>query len=885
VKKITLNRSELSLKLTTIIVAAMIVISSVAIIKVGIKVRTEFKSEHESIYQSYQTRLCEVETNYSQAIPWVHFDSTDPGTPAEAQVTVSDTTGITVVADFHGFWRSNYTNGTSAYDEVNMPGTSSNHEPGEPMIPILTEFVEIPHDIDVSIEVLATSNDTTSGYNIRPVSPLYFPVPVAEDSHPNATYASLMQSDFEGSVYNDDTFFPGVRATHRGGVGTSPMIIRDHRMVQLSFCPVQYNPVTGDVIVFSQVVVRIDYSEPAQIEPVRESLRSDVFERILQNSLIHYDPCHFKHFPLEGFSTSINRESPPPLSMPNATFPQFHLSSTPEDYVQGAEYLIITTDSFRSQAQRLADWKERKGTPSAVVTIGDDISSEEKIANVKGLIEFAYNHWYPAPTYVLLFGDVEQIPTNYDFPHTGGNANGPYFPEGGDFASDLGYFTVQGNSFFPDLIYSRISVDTQEQAEIVVNRTLMYEQSPTTEDVFYTNLLTAGYFEDKNERDGTEDNAKRFLYHLENIRQYLMNQYSVHFNYSGAVDKMAPEYFSYPLKYGTKSNVVSDYLSDYEWLLSYDRPEFRDKANAAIISNINEGRFLVLYNGHGGSKNMIYQWELPMSDDNRDYTEGWHTPCFNTSYFSYLNNGNKTPLILSMACNTGWFDGETDQESCILTESSGQTIDGNAYAMYDEECFAESFLRLEGGGAIAVIAPSRPVPSLICGKLLDGIIQNFWPGYLNSENQPIYEIGGAFFAGELYTADAYIDVLSRRNQARMMYEGFHLFGDPETQLWTEFPSEFIVSRPESIGTRNPQRFVVTVNSSTTGGPVSNAKVCIQQDPYVYQVGYTDCNGQVIFEVDPRDRTWYLNLTVTKHNYKPHLDEIDVLKSGDATVQY
>ena len=73
---------------------------------------------------------------------------------------------------------------------------------------------------------------------------------------------------------------------------------------------------------------------------------------------------------------------------------------------------------------------------------------------------------------------------------------------------------------------------------------------------------------------------------------------------------------------------------------------------------------------------------------------------------------------------------------------------------------------------------------------------------------------------------------------------------------------------------------MTVKNSTSGLPVYLARVCLQQESEegngVYQVGYTDVDGQVIFNVDPLTTPSYLNVTVTRHNFRPHIGKIDVL---------
>ncbi|MHA2359775.1 MAG: C25 family cysteine peptidase, partial [Candidatus Thorarchaeota archaeon] len=537
-KKVSLNRKGLFLKFTAATVAAMIVISTVAMIQVMVNAGPENEIEPIFFPPVYQTRPCEVSYVLSQAGLWVSFDSpaSTPGTPAKAHVTVSDTSGITIVADFHGFWRSNHLDNTIVYDDLQMPGASSMKVPGIPILPSLFEYVEIPRDVDVSIKVLASSSDTLSGYNIGPAPVQDIPFAVGQSHLIDSTI--LIEPTFFNPLYSNNAFFPGDTTSTEGEQSSSSLIMRGHRLLGLNFYPVQYNPFTSELKVYSQIVVRVKYSVPAQIQPVAEHLRSDVFEGILRDSLLNYDPIHSPYFP-PGQPREYSRVPAPPPAIPSPTIPQFLESSDTTDQPEGAEYLIITTNTFKSQADRLAEWKEQKGIPSAVWTIPKGTSQED----VKSVIAYTYNNWDPAPTYVLLMGDVEDIPTNYDA-EAGLLSQTPperlfqdVSAEHGSIASDLGYFNIQGNGYLPDMIYSRISVDTEMQAEIIVNKTLQYEQSPPAVPSFYNSILSAGYFQDRDPIDGEEDEGYPFLSALERIRHYLndsMHGYNVHINYSCA---------------------------------------------------------------------------------------------------------------------------------------------------------------------------------------------------------------------------------------------------------------------------------------------------------------------------------------------------------------
>ncbi|NHI87987.1 MAG: hypothetical protein EAX87_00610 [Candidatus Thorarchaeota archaeon] len=868
-KKVRTNQRRPSLKFMAAIIVSMLAVSTIAMIRVTTDIGSGKELEPIPVDQVYASHPCEISSVLAQEGVWVSPDSSLAGTPSQAHTTVSDTSGTTIVADFHGFYRNNTfsINGT-LYDNLEMPGAFSMNEPGRPMLPRLSEFVEIPFDVDVSVQVLASSYVTDTGYNVRPAPLPNVPVELSVPDSYNLSLFYPAPTIFD-PVYSRNAFFPGNGTSVSGETTATSIVIRGHRLLELNFYPVQFNPVTGNALMFSQLVIKLKYSKPAQIQPVRSSLRSDIFEQIIRDSILYYDPIHIQHSETLGepFLYSITPPSPP--SSPNSTVHMFSQSQLIPEDVSG-EYLIITTDLLKPQALKLAAWKQQKGVRSAVYSFSEPPTTTD----VRAVIEFAYNNAIPAPTYVLLFGDVEIIPTNYDMNHRA--KFGPGFPpplfqpntDGfGTIASDLGYFNIEGHRYFPDMIYSRISVDTPEQAEIVVNKTLQYEQSPPFQPEFYSNMLSTGYFNDMKPRNGIEDREYPFVYYLEKIREFLESDYAYKVNYTYTRSDA-----QIPVKFYTRfdptdpdSNLLSNSpLADYYWPEEEVNPILAAPVIERLQSVFNQGSFFALYYGHGSSTNMVYNFDA----NPREGIEGWVTPYFDTSCVRDLVNGNKTPLIVSMGCNTGWFDGETDQ---TYMDISG--LVPNPFSSVASECFAENITRMKDGGAIAVIAASRPAYARISGDLLNGIVQAFWPGFQESENQPIYEMGAALLFSKLQVAHARMTRYDPEAQTRTTFEEFHLFGDPETQLWTENPSNFSVEY-QPIGTTGDQKFAVTVKNKDTGDRVPGAKVCIQQGTYIYQVGYTDNWGQIRFNCDPFDTLSSLNVTVTKHNFRPYIGEVE-----------
>lgn len=884
---------ESAMKIVPVAIAAIIVISSTTMIDVMNNANRETEEELNPNYQQFQSHPSDVNPIITENGIWFSVDGSDLGTTTESFVAISDTAGITLVAEFNGFL-------ISPNDTISMPGTSSMKLSGKPDLPRLINYLEIPHDVNISLEVVYGVPELLEGYDVAPA--LQAIVPIWNVTH-NRTLI------YDEAVYSSNAFFPSYNVSMEGGAPSSTIIMRGRRLLEISFYPIQYSPGLSNLLFYPKFVVKVKYDEPAQIEPVPARLWSEPFERLYEAFLLNYNPWE----PESGTSPW----SPPESECPPGATPASTIEVT-------ADYLIITHVSFKAHADELAAWKTQKGLPAEVITTQQiqeeypGLSLEEGIAQ---LIKDAYDTWARGPTYVLLFGDCEFVPNGYGVVHTAtipditdynnddiidfemdenhyvpDTSPKQYYvfdPNNGKIGTDSVYFTVHGDDYVPDIIYGRISVDTATEAETIVNKILLYEQSPPENPDFYKNFLAAAHFEFFD--PWTEDDpppdpyppldeeygdyqfvryAEDILLHLEGLEQL---GYAGHRAYSAILDDGTPAKFhnrdnpDNPIIFG--DTTIYEHLDHISWI---DAGADAGADEIALEFNSAEGRFLVYYNDHGDSINMVWPYKFPEAPDwRRKDLEGWGAPRFTSSDLTNLVNGAFLPLVISSACNTGWFDGEIDE-----------TVLGSRFETVEElESFSEIITRMEGGGAIAAIGASRLSWTLASADMLDGIIQAFWPGHLSWQNQPIYGMGAALLLGKINTASiwGYEDNSEEMKQylTKTTFQEYHLFGDPETQLWTAPPSKLKVSYPNQISTDGPQKFVVTVLDQAE--PVYFAKVCIQSED-VYEVGYTNSYGQVLFEIETSS-TQQISVTVTKPNFIPRIKFIEVLDcSATLTVE-
>ncbi|MFX1369236.1 MAG: C25 family cysteine peptidase, partial [Promethearchaeota archaeon] len=423
----------------------------------------------------------EVTTVSTAEGTWVSFNpDDDPGTPAEAHVIVSDTMGLTVIADISGYWKDNKTqiiDATSySFDTIHVPGMHPIRTSGTPDLPHLIAYVEVPKDIDIAVEEIRGSHHILEGYSVGP-----------NPSLPASTWPRDAQSvpwiEF-GDIYDSNAFYPLEKVSITGGDSAASIIMRGRRLLEIKFHPIQYNASSNDLRVHARLMARLNYSRPAQIEPARPGLQCEQFENVFDGFLLNYK--------LWNASAIAPTE---PDTFPDSS--QFTIASFPSERL-AAEYLIIVHDDFIEEAERLARWKNRTGlltrfyTTSQIVEFAGG-SGDVTPQQIKSFIQYTYSTWNPGPMFVLLFGDSEYVPTNYVMVHKDSSV---YHQEQGFIGEDLEYFTVDGADYIPDLFYGRISVDSVVEARRVVDKILTYERSPPVEAAFYNNILAASYFDD-----------------------------------------------------------------------------------------------------------------------------------------------------------------------------------------------------------------------------------------------------------------------------------------------------------------------------------------------------------------------------------------------------
>ena len=528
--------------------------------------------------------------------------------------------------------------------------------------------------------------------------------------------------------------------------------IRDISFVKIEFYPVQYNPKKEIATIFDEITISLSWDK-GQTVSVESDFSDSSFSKLYKNTFTNW----------QGFNDNT-----------------LILEETVGSREDGCDYLIITHPDFYSEILELANWKHSKGYKVKLVdtNVTGDTTNE-----IQEYIQNAYDTWVPRPSYLLLVGDSEFIPTSSSSTGT-----------------DLYYATVDGSDYFPDLYYGRIPVDTAQETEIIVQKILNYEKNPPTLESFYNNFVVAAYFQD-DEQNGYE--TRRFVKTSEEVRDYLMT-----LGYEGERIYVTESYIN-------PTNYNNDYYGDGEPLPEeLLRPTFAWDGDAEDISNaIENGVFILNHRDHGSE-------------------DGWGDPYYDTSHVEELTNGELTPVVFSVNCLTGRFD--------------------------DYECFAEEFLRLEGGGAVAVFAATRVSYSGYNDFLCRGFYDAQWPDFDTEigDNTSMYTLGELMNYGKVYMTQTWGDPWGYEDYT---FELFHIFGDPTMEIWSEVPKNLDVSY-QFVGD------YVEVEVTGDSGPIEGALVCISQESGFYAKGLTDSNGKINLDASTAIILEEVDLVASTHNY-------------------
>lgn len=306
--------------------------------------------------------------------------------------------------------------------ELGVEGYNFNNAIGSPKLPVKSQLIEIPMGATVKV-VLKTV--TSTEYSLKELGLNYPIVPLQPPLSKNAT--SIPPLVIDKQAYEKNQF-------SQSDVVTVDILgtMRGIRVARLNIAPVQYNPVTNRIKVYEFVDFQVIFENADLTTTLTEKKKNDnPYFGGVNNMLANYKP----------------------------------LKSSAKDTITKypVKYVIVSPPAFEPLLQPFIQWKRKKGF-TVVEAYTNNPAVGTTTTSIKNYLQGLYQAGTasdPAPTFILLVGDITQIPSFM------GTAGGHY--------SDMYYAEYTGD-VLPEVFIGRFSAENENQLIPQIDKTLEYEK-------------------------------------------------------------------------------------------------------------------------------------------------------------------------------------------------------------------------------------------------------------------------------------------------------------------------------------------------------------------------------------------------------------------------
>lgn len=337
----------------------------------------------------------------------------------KAEILENTNQNLVFSNDLQGFYLATAKTKNGMYSRIIVPEYYPDNNIGYPELPVMTKLIEIPDgaNIEISIrdfeEEVINLNEYGAEYPLVPNQPSLF-----KNQDPKT-----VPFEENESIYSDMEYYETelVKVEYLS-------TMRGVRVAQLTVSPFSYDIESNTLSVKSNIVAEIsfnnaDYTKSAQLKADKYSPAFDAAYHRIWN-----------------YREPANKDA---------------LSQYP------IKYIIIADRMFEDALAPFIEWKTMKGF-NVDIQYTDVLGTTTDAIHtyIQGLYE-AGTAEDPAPTYLLIVGDMAQVPT-----YSGsGHKTDMYFCE-----------FDGGGDYIPEMYFGRFSATSVAQLQPQIDKTLMFEE-------------------------------------------------------------------------------------------------------------------------------------------------------------------------------------------------------------------------------------------------------------------------------------------------------------------------------------------------------------------------------------------------------------------------
>ena len=461
-------------------------------------------------------------------------------------------------------------------------GISLPNDAGLPNLPAESRYIAIPQGAKAHLNIISCDKEVIKDVNIAPA--LRNTATVEE---PCTDYVK------DAKVYSCNANYPETPFEI-----SEPTSLRGVDAVVVSITPFQYNPVTKELTVYSNVKVSVEF-EGGNRHFGDDRLRSPYWDPILASQLMNYDQL-----------------------------PVIDYEKRMQDWIrnnrEGAEYLIITpnNDDWAPYAEQLKEYRQKQGIITEVYRLDEMPATSTN--EMRTWFHNAYNNWEIAPVAVCLLGDHGTNMSQYIPAET---VSHPYE---GSCITDNRYADPTGDNL-PDMTFSRLVAQNASELPVFISKQIEYEYSnPNMDESFYQRPVTAlGWQTERWFQLCSEVVGGYFRLH-----DYDVNR--INCIYQGTPGSSWSS--------AQNTNQVTNYFGPngmgYIPATPSELGNWNNGNPQMVVDAVNEGTFWVQHRDHG-------------------LEEGWGEPAVRNNHIEQMNNVGKLPFVMSINCLTGKFNNNT----------------------------------------------------------------------------------------------------------------------------------------------------------------------------------------------------------------------------------